>query len=138
MSEPPPVMSAESPAFRGKSVLDSPRSNRSLPPVTPGIGPDGKSAYAEERERLERGQQDDDDADDYFAGQSVPHQTARRNSLRRQSLISQTGAATEADPRQAHPNLNLSGRIISASFVVPFNISYHDNGEWVSEHDQLQ
>ena len=35
------------------------------------------------------------------------------------------------DPRAAHPDLNLSGTIISATFRVPYNIGYAPGADWV-------
>jgi hypothetical protein len=133
-------MDAESPAIRGKSVMDSPRSQRSLPPVTPGVGPDGTSAY-EEKKKDPSGPPDD--AADYFEGQRRQSASpllvsatvkSAQDMLKRLSLQSQSGAADDkTDPRVAHPDLNLSGRIISATFVMPFVTKYHDDGTWVSQ-----
>jgi trehalose 6-phosphate synthase/phosphatase len=36
----------------------------------------------------------------------------------------------DIDPRAAHPDLNLSGRVISATFVVPYTIGYSPGNEW--------
>jgi trehalose 6-phosphate synthase/phosphatase len=36
----------------------------------------------------------------------------------------------DVDPRAAHPGLNLSGRIISATFAVPYNIGYSKGNDW--------
>jgi hypothetical protein len=131
---------SESPTIRGKSVLDSPKSVRSLPPVTPGVRPDGVSAYEEEKETKPSGPSDD--AQDYFEGRkSSPSPllvaaTSRASvDLHRQSLKSQLEASSiqddKTDPRTAHPNLNLSDRVISVSFVVPYNIKYGNGGNWV-------
>jgi len=38
----------------------------------------------------------------------------------------------DVDPRAAHPELNLSGQIISATFCVPYSLGYSPNTEWVS------
>lgn len=42
----------------------------------------------------------------------------------------------EADPRVAHPNLNLSGHVISATFTVPYKIGFASGKDWVS-HIQI-
>ncbi|KAH7409980.1 alpha,alpha-trehalose-phosphate synthase-like protein subunit Tps2 [Phaeosphaeria sp. MPI-PUGE-AT-0046c] len=36
----------------------------------------------------------------------------------------------DVDPRAAHPGLNLSGRIITATFAVPYNIGYSPGKDW--------
>jgi trehalose 6-phosphate synthase/phosphatase len=36
----------------------------------------------------------------------------------------------DVDPRAAHPNLNLSGKLISATFAVPYNLGYSKGNEW--------
>lgn len=54
--------------------------------------------------------------------------------LRRLSLTGerqQHPDLADVDPRAAHPNLNLSGTIISAAFAVPYSIGYAGEGnEW--------
>ena len=37
----------------------------------------------------------------------------------------------DTDPKTAHPTLSLSGRIISATFVIPFNVGFMSGAEWV-------
>ncbi|KAK1059027.1 threalose-6-phosphate phosphatase [Friedmanniomyces endolithicus] len=50
--------------------------------------------------------------------------------------LSQAGQGTEhpqlvdVDPRAAHPALNLSGHVISATFTVPYSISYNPGADW--------
>jgi trehalose 6-phosphate synthase/phosphatase len=36
----------------------------------------------------------------------------------------------DTDPRAAHPGLNLSGRIISATFAVPYSLGYSRGNDW--------
>jgi trehalose 6-phosphate synthase/phosphatase len=36
----------------------------------------------------------------------------------------------DVDPRAAHPNLNLSGRVISATFAIPYAIGYSQGNDW--------
>ncbi|KAK5114507.1 hypothetical protein LTR62_002442 [Meristemomyces frigidus] len=53
--------------------------------------------------------------------------------LRRLSLTGQRPAhpdLAEMDPRAAHPNLNLSAQIISATFTVPYKIGHRSNADW--------
>ncbi|KAF2746986.1 glycosyltransferase family 20 protein [Sporormia fimetaria CBS 119925] len=37
---------------------------------------------------------------------------------------------TDRDPRAAHPNLNLSGRVISANFVIPYKVGLSGGKDW--------
>jgi trehalose 6-phosphate synthase/phosphatase len=53
--------------------------------------------------------------------------------LRRLSLIPDPTFRhdlADVDPRAAHPGLNLSGRIISATFVIPYNLGYAAGNDW--------
>lgn len=63
------------------------------------------------------------------AGSKSGHDILRRMSLtssqRRDSL-------SDIDPRQANPNLALSGGIISATFCIPYSPSYRKGSAWVS------
>ena len=34
--------------------------------------------------------------------------------------------------REANPELSLSGNIISATFNIPYALTYHKGGDWVS------
>lgn len=55
--------------------------------------------------------------------------------LRRLSLTgqrSQQPDPVDVDPRAAHPSLNLSGHVISATFCVPYDIAHSAGNEWVS------
>lgn len=53
--------------------------------------------------------------------------------LRRLSL---TGGASpilpEVDPREQHPGLRLTGRIISAAFCIPYKLHFRAGSDWVS------
>lgn len=37
----------------------------------------------------------------------------------------------EADPRELHPGLDLSRRIISAAFCIPYKLSFRSGSDWV-------
>ncbi|KAL5370838.1 hypothetical protein DPSP01_014639 [Paraphaeosphaeria sporulosa] len=118
-------------------------------PVTPGVHLSGHSAYT----KPSNGHQDNTlpfDPDNAAAGPSwsansyfAPKQEDRASSpteavadaicgeelLRRLSAVQDPSASykqdlANIDPRAAHPELNLSGRIISATFTVPYNIVY--------------
>jgi hypothetical protein len=117
---------SESPVIRGKTVIDSPRSAKSLPPVTPGVGPDGKSAYEEIRDQQ-------DHTHDYFAGKKprassplLVSATAKAAQERQQSVGENT------DPLASHPKLGLTGRVISATCVLPNSFRF-DDGKWVRD-----
>jgi len=54
--------------------------------------------------------------------------------LRRLSLTGQRPQhpdLADVDPRAAHPNLHLSGHVISATFCVPYKINYAPGADWV-------
>ena len=40
-------------------------------------------------------------------------------------------AVLEADPREQYPGLQLTGRIISAAFCIPYKVNYRPGGDWV-------
>ncbi|KAJ5114617.1 hypothetical protein NUU61_000376 [Penicillium alfredii] len=67
---------------------------------------------------------------------SVPPQEARRTSsgmdlLRRLSLTSETlPASPDVDQRVQHPGLNLSGRLISAAFCIPYKLYFKSGSDW--------
>lgn len=118
-------------------------------PVTPGVHLSGHSAYTNPT----HGQQDnalpfDPDtasagpswsANSYFAPKEEDRQTSPTEAaagaqsgeelLRKLSQVDDSSTAykqdlADVDPRAAHPDLNLSGRVISATFTVPYNIAY--------------
>ncbi|GES65564.1 trehalose-phosphatase [Aspergillus terreus] len=49
--------------------------------------------------------------------------------LRRLSLQG-TPTVLEMDPKEQHPGLNLTGRIISAAFCIPYKVYYRSGGDW--------
>lgn len=52
--------------------------------------------------------------------------------LRRLSLVDGDRPSTpDVDPRAAYPALNLSGRIISATFCIPHSLGFRSGHEWV-------
>ncbi|KAK7187373.1 hypothetical protein DPSP01_002500 [Paraphaeosphaeria sporulosa] len=118
-------------------------------PVTPGVHLSGHSAYT----NPSNGQQDSTlpfdpekatpgpswSANSYFTPKeedraSSPTEAAAgaksgEELLRRLSGVQDPSTAykqdlADVDPRAAHPELNLSGRLISATFAVPYNIAY--------------
>lgn len=148
-------------SVRSDQLTDSPStsfySSDKMPPVTPGIHTSGRSAYidhdAPSREGIvaspapiEAKEGTTWNANSSFAPQNdsdrvtSPTDAAKgaqsgEELLRRLSLIGDSkapGEPPELDPASAHPTLNLSGRIISATFVVPYNIGYAPGCDWVS------
>lgn len=123
-------------------------------PVTPGDGLAGKSAYFEEPESSKQSNLPFDpetatpgpswSANSYFANQqaadSVSSPTAAAAGSRSgEELLRRLSKSAEStdqhdladvDPRAAHPSLNLSGRVISATFAVPYSIGYAPDKEW--------
>jgi trehalose 6-phosphate synthase/phosphatase len=108
-------------------------------PVTPGVHLSGKTAYSEtatpgpswsansyfsNQQRIDdagaraekaAGAQSDADLDHKLSDTSNP--------ASKPDMI-------DVDPRAAHPSLNLSGRIISATFAVPYSIGFSPGNDW--------
>jgi len=138
---------SESPVIRGKTASESPVYPKSLPPVTPGVRDTGHSAYIETPSGEETPTGLSAESDGYFAvyntarsdspsaasaaaaGARSPEELLDKLSLSK-TQTSQ-GDARQSDPRVAHPNLNLSGGIISATFVVPFAVKSIKDSGWV-------
>ena len=54
-----------------------------------------------------------------------------RDLLRRLSLVDPRGIeALDVDPRTAYPGLRLSGKIISATFCLPYQLTHEGDGDW--------
>ena len=52
--------------------------------------------------------------------------------LRQLSLVGDASSILhEADPREQHPGLHLSRRIISAAFCIPYKLSFRSGSDWV-------
>ncbi|KAF2115452.1 glycosyltransferase family 20-domain-containing protein [Lophiotrema nucula] len=125
-------------------------------PVTPGVHLAGGSAYIEPEDTREKSSLPFDpetatpgpswNANSYFAPKggekdrpSSPTEVAKgaksgEELLRRLSIIpdpsKQKHDLADVDPRAAHPGLNLSGRVISANFTVPYSIGYSPGNDW--------
>jgi trehalose 6-phosphate synthase/phosphatase len=54
--------------------------------------------------------------------------------LRRMSLntVGRREALADIDPREAYPNLSLTGSVISATFCVPYELEFRKGSDWVS------
>ncbi|KJX93404.1 alpha,alpha-trehalose-phosphate synthase subunit Tps2 like protein [Zymoseptoria brevis] len=70
-------------------------------------------------------------APEYSNGNGASESAHGEALLRRLSLHAKPNLDTAPwDPRAAHPDLNLSGNVISATFCVPYKIGYTTTGEW--------
>ena len=74
----------------------------------------------------------------YFSSSDTRIPLASRGGNSLQSRVNPNMAAAAAgrrgslsDVRAAHPDLSLSGNIISATFNAPHAFSYHKGGQWV-------
>jgi trehalose 6-phosphate synthase/phosphatase len=124
-------------------------------PVTPGVHLTGKSAYIDP-EDIESDTKLPFDPDKVTPG---PSWNANSYFSGKEQVADKAGVTTEAgagarteedvqqkmdpipdvasqhdlasvDPRAAYPGLNLSGRVISATFAVPYNIGYSKGNDW--------
>lgn len=76
------------------------------------------------------------------SGASPPHTKKRTSSgqelLRRLSLVGDTSPMTpEVDPRAQHPGLNLSGRLVSAAFCIPYKLYFQAGSDWVCDQPSI-
>lgn len=121
-------------------------------PVTPGVHLSGHDAYFDPSDRQNSTNLPFDpstvtpgpnwNANSYFppredrAGsptEAVAGAQTGEELLRRLSLLPDPNVKhdlVDVDPRSAHPGLNLSGKIISATFVVPYTVSHSPGNEW--------
>ncbi|KAJ5537953.1 hypothetical protein N7513_005900 [Penicillium frequentans] len=94
--------------------------------------------------------QPDSDAPSYFANvpgtstegidspdlSSIPEKSQGTTSsgqdlLRRLSLVGESSPVLpEVDPRTQHPELKLSGRLISAAFCIPYKLQFQAGSDW--------
>lgn len=72
-------------------------------------------------------------ASEYGNGADTNGSATGEELLRRLSFAAsgQSSDGQPFDPRAAHPDLHLSGNVISAAFCVPYKIGYTTTGEWV-------
>ncbi|KAF2729001.1 hypothetical protein EJ04DRAFT_516242 [Polyplosphaeria fusca] len=123
-------------------------------PVTPGVHLAGRSAYFEPEENAHSPDLPLD-SDETAPGPQwnaksnfAPKEEERSSSptevaagarsgaeiLRRLSLAPDTATkrkdVADINPRTAHPGLNLSGRVLSATSCVPYTLSYSPGNDW--------
>jgi trehalose 6-phosphate synthase/phosphatase len=150
---------------RSSSINGSPTSDEEersppVPPVTPGVHTSGRSAYIQTD--LENNTQLPFDSGNVSPG---PQWSSNSYFVPRDKapLLSPSDVASESnggpqlpqrlrtagdsnmkqdlsdiDPRAAHPNLNLSGHIISATFVVPYSLGFAPDTVWVRPNSMLK
>ena len=66
---------------------------------------------------------------DTTIGETSPEELRRRLNHPRHSP--QPSIVTSNDPRTTHPDLTLSGNVISVNFCLPYEVKYSCDGEWV-------
>lgn len=77
------------------------------------------------------------DGETDVTGPATPGQAAKQarsgmELLRRLSLVGNAPQRPpETDPRDQHPGLRLSGRIISAAFCIPYKLYFRSRSDWV-------
>jgi trehalose 6-phosphate synthase/phosphatase len=121
-------------------------------PVTPGVHLTGHSAYFEQKKEENTKLPFDPEtvtpgpqwsANSYFSNhegkragsptEAAAGATSREEVEQKMSVIPDPASKQDLadfDPRAAHPELNLSGRVISATFAVPYNIGYTPGKDW--------
>lgn len=108
-------------------------------PVTPGVHHSGETAYFENRPSTTASENRAFDPQGATPGPRWNpnlYDDATENSsgvalIRRLAKASLTGNEANQDPVQQYPNLSLSGRVISATFNVPYSISFSPGNDWV-------
>lgn len=111
-------------------------------PVTPGVHLSGRSAYLEPEQpfqdksipfRSDGGTPDSrESANSYFVPDHGGSGSGTGKEMPRQLSMAEKARLADTDPRAAYPKLSLSGRIISATFCVPYNIEFTPSHDWVS------
>lgn len=86
-------------------------------PVTPGVGLTGRSAYAEPTPGVQPTPGPLKNPESYFEDRPQTQNDDKKD-------------LADKDPRAAHPSLNLSGRVISATFAVPYKLGYSPGKDW--------
>jgi trehalose 6-phosphate synthase/phosphatase len=116
-------------------------------PVTPGVHHTGQTTYFEKRPSTAASEKKAFDP----AGATLGPQWSSNSSyleheeesegislIRRIAMArndDQGGNITSKDPVSQYPSLGLSGRIISATFNVPYTIGYSPGNAWVNSLD---
>lgn len=108
-------------------------------PVTPGVHHAGHTEYFENRPTTSSEKLPFDPAG-ATPGPSWSNNSVYTNSdeqsegislIKRLAKANIKDAIKSEDPVQRHPKLSLSGRVISATFNVPYSIGYSPGNDWV-------
>ncbi|KAF2877880.1 alpha,alpha-trehalose-phosphate synthase-like protein subunit Tps2 [Massariosphaeria phaeospora] len=120
-------------------------------PVTPGVHGAGGSAYTDPEHKTHETRLPFDpntvtpgpqwNANSYFppsdkaqaGAEAAAGAQSREELLHRLDKIADPDYKQEladVDPRAAHPDLNLSGRIISAAFAIPYSVDFSPGNDW--------
>jgi trehalose 6-phosphate synthase/phosphatase len=107
-------------------------------PVTPGVHQDGQTAYFEKRPTTSSEKKAFSPAGATPGPRWNPnqHDSSLESSagvalIRRLARASITGTSVEENPIKQWPSLSLTGRIISATFNVPYSIGFTPGKDWV-------
>ena len=108
-------------------------------PVTPSVHHTGQTEYFENRPTTSSDKKPFDPAGATPGPRWNPNQyddatekSAGVALIRRLAKASLSGTTKEKDPVEQYPSLSLTGRIISATFNVPYSIGLTHDGKWVS------
>jgi len=120
-------------------------------PVTPGVDTSGQSNYFQTSAPSTANTEDGShwNANSYFAPREDSAAPSSKNPpdspsqaaagartgaelLRRLSLVDIIKPeVADSDPRAVHPSLNLTGRLISATFAIPHALTFRGGADWV-------
>jgi trehalose 6-phosphate synthase/phosphatase len=98
------------------------------PEPTPGIGASTGGYFAQQRESTAT-----PDLTDLSPSEVAANAKTTENLLQRMSLAAMGRRQSLSQIRAAHPDLSLSGNIISANFNIPHSLKYNPGGDWVSQ-----
>ncbi|KAK7533266.1 alpha,alpha-trehalose-phosphate synthase-like protein subunit Tps2 [Phyllosticta citribraziliensis] len=90
-------------------------------PVTPGVLANGNSSYFQHGRSTS--------PSDVAAGAKTAEELLQRLA-RPAGDSTQNAHLADVDPKAAHPNLNLSGGVISATTAVPYTVAYSPGSDW--------
>jgi trehalose 6-phosphate synthase/phosphatase len=107
-------------------------------PVTPGINfdtyqpRDESSGPANQGYFAPRESPDTRDLTDLSPSEVAATAKTTENLLERMSLAAMGRRQSLSEIRAAHPDLHLSGNVISATFNIPHSLTYNKGADWVS------
>ena len=135
-------MPSDSTQIRGESAIESSSAVHPIPSFTPQVNLDSRAGHNQVQhstggpspEYVERNHDGSKIARPESPSQIAAGFRSSQELLRRLSLPMGSSATSESkisNPRARYDNLNLSGRIISANFVIPFTAKISQDGGWV-------